>query len=304
MTALLGFVKTLLKGIVVGLGAITPGLSGSVLLVIFGLYQRALDSISTIFKFKNLKKNILFLVPLALGIGTGMIIFSNIALYFFDRFSMQTRFTFFGLVVGTLPLFIREVTKEKRNEGKKFPLGYVFIILGAAAFGLLLTYGVRVEFPQMQVLNPITAVLLGLVVAASYIIPGIDSAVILTYFGMYDIWLSTVGSLKGIIKFEQEIFNLDFLLKTALPLGIGLATGVLLIATAINLLLKRHYTVTFSIIFGLFVSIIPNLLKDPSCALAFNGKTAISLVLMVIGFFISLFLSDLENNLKRLKIKK
>ena len=62
MFAFKGFITTYLKGIVVGLGAITPGLSGSVLLVIFGLYHKALDSISTI--FKNFKKNLAFLIPL------------------------------------------------------------------------------------------------------------------------------------------------------------------------------------------------------------------------------------------------
>ena len=102
MTALKEFFTTLAKGIVVGLGAITPGLSGSVLLVIFGLYHKALNAISTI--FKNFKKNLLFLIPLALGIGTGMLLFSKIAQFFLNNYEMQTRFTFLGLVVGTIPL--------------------------------------------------------------------------------------------------------------------------------------------------------------------------------------------------------
>ena len=56
-----------LKGTVVGIGGITPGLSGSVLLVIFGLYQQTVDSIGNL--FKDFKKNLLFLVPLVLGMG-------------------------------------------------------------------------------------------------------------------------------------------------------------------------------------------------------------------------------------------
>ncbi len=293
MTALLEFVKTLLKGIVVGLGAITPGLSGSVLLVIFGLYHRALNAISTI--FKSFKKNILFLIPLAMGIGIGMLTFSKIAQYFLGNFEMQTRFTFLGLVVGTIPLFIREVTKEKRSEGKKFPKRYIFLILGATAFGLLLTYAGGVGFSEIKNPNILQAIILGLVVAASYIIPGVDSAVILNYFGMYKLWLS-VADLDNLLQ-------LDFFLKIALPTAVGLAIGVLLISSLINFLLKRYYTITFSVIFGLFISIIPNLLNE-SCVLALNGKTAVSLTLMIIGFCFSLFVSDLENNLKRFKFKK
>ncbi len=293
MTALKEFLTTLLKGIVVGLGAITPGLSGSVLLVIFGLYHKALNAISTI--FKSFKKNLLFLIPLAMGIGTGMLMFSKIAQFFLTNFEMQTRFTFLGLVVGTIPLFIREVTKEKKSEGKKFPKRYIFLILGATAFGLTLSYMGGVGFKEISNPNILQAVVLGLVVAASYIIPGVDSAVILNYFGMYKLWLS-VADLDNLLQ-------LDFFLKIALPTAVGLAIGVLLISSIINLLLKRYYTITFSVIFGLFISIIPKLLNE-SCVLGLNGKTAISLALMVIGFCLSFFLSDLENNLKKLKIKK
>lgn len=292
MTALKDFFKTLAKGIVVGLGAITPGLSGSVLLVIFGLYHKALESISTI--FKNFKKNLLFLIPLALGIGTGMLMFSKIAQFFLNNFEMQTRFTFLGLVVGTIPLFIREVTKEKRSEGKKFPKRYIFLILGATAFGLTLSYMSGVGFKEISNPNLLQSVVLGLVVAASYIIPGVDSAVILNYFGMYKMWLS-VADLDNLLQ-------LDFFIKIALPTAVGLAIGVILISSIINFLLKRYYTITFSVIFGLFISIIPKLLNE-SCVLGFNGKTAISLLLMVIGFCFSFFLSDLENNLKKLKKK-
>lgn len=293
MAFLIEFVKTLLKGIVVGLGAITPGLSGSVLLVIFGLYQKALNAISTL--FKNFKKNLVFLIPLALGIGSGMLIFSGIARYFLDNFEMQTRFTFLGLVVGTLPLFIREVTKEKKAEGKKFPKRYIFLILGATATGLLLSYFGNVNFPQIESPTFLQSILLGLVVAASYIIPGVDSAVILNYFGMYNTWLNML---------HLDNLKIDgFILKQALPTGVGLIIGVILISTLINFLLKRYYTITFSVIFGLFISIIPKLLNE-SCVLELNGKTAVSIVLMLMGFAFSFFVSDLENNLKRLKIKK
>ena len=112
--------KTLLKGIIVGIGGIAPGLSGSVLLVILGLYQKALNAISTL--FKNFKKNIAFLIPLIIGFGIGVLIFSKVVDFFLNNFEMQTRFTFLGLVLGTIPLFFKEV---KRNGfSKKY---YIFI---------------------------------------------------------------------------------------------------------------------------------------------------------------------------------
>lgn len=99
--------KTLLKGIIVGIGGIAPGLSGSVLLVILGLYQKALNAISTL--FKNFKKNIAFLIPLIIGFGIGVLIFSKVVDFFLNNFEMQTRFTFLGLVLGTIPLFLKKL---------------------------------------------------------------------------------------------------------------------------------------------------------------------------------------------------
>ena len=54
------------KGIIVGLGGVAPGLSGSVLLIIFGLYQKTLDALGSL--LKDFRKNIRFLLPLVVGI--------------------------------------------------------------------------------------------------------------------------------------------------------------------------------------------------------------------------------------------
>ena len=88
--------KTLLKGIIVGIGGIAPGLSGSVLLVILGLYQKALNAISTL--FKNFKKNIAFLIPLIIGFGIGVLIFSKVVDFFLNNFEMQTRSMFINSI--------------------------------------------------------------------------------------------------------------------------------------------------------------------------------------------------------------
>ena len=101
------------KGIVVGLGAVAPGLSGSILLVIFGLYRKTIEAISTL--FKNFKKNMLFLIPLGFGILGGIFLFSKLVDWLLINFEMQTRFTFLGLIIGSVPLFWREVRHNGYN---------------------------------------------------------------------------------------------------------------------------------------------------------------------------------------------
>ncbi len=266
-----------LKGIIVGIGGIAPGLSGSVLLVIFGLYQKTVNAIGTL--FKNFKKNLMFLVPLFLGFGVGVLLFSKVVDYLLNNYEMYTRFAFLGLVLGTIPLFYKEVKKEGFKN--KY---YIFIIL-SAIFGFTLFYLNKNLFPAITEPNIFQSALLGFAVAGSSIIPGVDSAVILSSLGLYELYVSSLA---------------NFDLSVLIPAGFGLVIGVLVISFIINQLIKRYYTATFSIIFGLFLSIIPNVLNS-SCAIGLNVNSIISIIIMIIGFGISYFLGDINGNIKKLK---
>ena len=269
--------RNFLKGIIVGIGGIAPGLSGSVLLVIFGLYQKTVNAIGTL--FKDFKKNILFLIPLFLGFGVGVIIFSKIVDYFLNNFEMYTRFAFLGLVIGTIPLFYKEVKKEGFNKK------YYILIIAAAICGFSLFFVNKDFFPQVTDPNLFQSVILGVAVAGSSIVPGVDSAVILSSLGLYELYVSSLASL-----------NFSILI----PAGVGLVVGALVISFIINKLIKRFYTATFSIIFGLFLSIIPNVLNE-SCKIGFNAQSVIAIIIAIIGFGVSYFLGDIKGNIEKSK---
>lgn len=292
--------KNFFKGIVVGLGGVAPGLSGSVLLVIFKLYQKTITAISSTIKdalafivlfFKNIKnpkalkgskelksilENLKFLIPLVIGIGIGVVLFSTLVDTLLNTFPAYTRFAFLGLILGTLPLFYREVKKEGFNNK------YYIIMAVALAFGLVLM--------NISDITPVTdpnllqSMTLGFCVAASSIVPGIDSAAILTALGLYGLYVSSIASF-------------DF--AVLLPAGVGLAVGVLVISFAINKLLSKYYTLTFSVLFGLFISIIPEVVKDESCYALKGSQIAIAVVLLVVGFIFSLVFSNLEVIVKK-----
>ncbi|MFR7820664.1 MAG: DUF368 domain-containing protein [Candidatus Pseudoruminococcus sp.] len=252
-------------------------MSGSVLLVIFGLYQKTLNAISTL--FKNFKKNVIFLIPLIIGFGIGVLIFSKVVDFFLNNFEMQTRFTFLGLVLGTIPLFFKEV--KKNGFSKKY---YIFIV-AAACVGITLFSLNSGAFPQIKNPNFLQAVLLGVAVAASSIVPGVDSAVILSTFGLYELYVSSLA-------------NLNF--RVLIPAGFGLLIGAFLISFIMNVLVKNFYTATFSIIFGLFISIIPSVLNE-SCVLSLNTTSAISILFLILGFIVSFYLGDIQKNNERIK---
>lgn len=268
------------KGIAIGLGAVAPGLSGSILLVIFGLYRKTIAAISTL--FKNFKQNLLFLIPLGFGILGGIYLFSKLVDWFLINYEMQTRFTFLGLILGSVPLFWREVRKFGFNKK------YYIVIALSLAVGIFLFGFNRNFFPVVNNPNLLQSVVLGIVVAASYIVPGIDSAAVLSALGMYDLWV-------------RSLANLDF--KILIPAAVGLVFGVLVISFIINMLISKCYTLTFSVIFGLFISVIPSVLNE-SCVVELNIKTVISFILLILGFISSLAFSNWETILKKYKKHK
>ena len=258
-----------LKSILVGIGAVAPGLSGSIMLVIFNLYERVIEAIDTI--FKDFKKNVIFLLPIFSGLSFGILIFSRLVNHLLINFEMQTRFTFLGLVLGTIPLLKKQV--QKKGFEKKY---YIFM-LGAFLVGVSLFLNPRL-FNEIVDPNVFQKMFIGVTIALSSIAPGVDSAVMLSALGLYRIHINAVASLN---------FNV------LIPAGVGLTIGILLFSNIMNKLLKKYYTLTFSIIFGLFISIIPRILNE-SCYLSFDFKSLVSILLLILGFISSYLLSKLE----------
>mgnify|MGYP003369574972 CR=1 FL=1 len=261
-----------LKGIIVGIGGIAPGLSGSILLVIFGLYNKTIEAIGTL--FKDIKKNLKFLVPLFLGFGVGVFLFSKIVDYFITNYEMYTRYTFLGLVLGTIPIFYKEVKKE--GFSNKY---YIFMVI-SFILGFSLFFFNNNLFPTVTNPNLVQSVILGIAVAGSTIIPGVDSAVILSSLGLYELYVSSIAELN---------------FSVLIPAGFGLIIGALIISFFVNKLIKRYYTASFSVIFGLFLSIIPNILNE-SCTLSFNINSIISIILVILGFSISTVFGKLKDS--------
>ena len=257
------------KGIIVGLGGVAPGLSGSVLLIIFGLYQKTLDALGSL--LTNFRKNLRFLIPLVAGMFLGVLLFSKVIDFFLSSFEMPTRFCFLGLILGTLPMVWQEVKKE--GFSRKY---YGVIALAAVAGTWFFTVNPN-AFPQVTDPTLLQKLLLGVAVAATAIIPGVDPAVFLSTLGFYEMYVSALA-------------NVD--LGILIPMVGGLAVGAVAISFSMSLLFRRFYTASFSVIFGIFLSMIPNMLTE-NCVLGWDVPSALSVLVLVLGFFVSWFLGDL-----------
>jgi len=260
-----------------GIGGVSPGLSGSVLLIIFGLYRQTLDYLGTI--VKDFRRKIRFLLPLLLGMAVGVLLFSKLIDFCLERFEMPTRFCFLGLILGMLPMVWRQVRKEGMRRWH-----YALIALVAVGGYFLLT-AEDAGFPQLTRLDLVQSVLLGIAVAATVIIPGVEPAVLLSTLGLYEVYVDSLA-------------NLNF--QVLVPMALGLAAGAVAISFVMSKLFSRFYTPTYCVIFGIFLAMIPNMLTE-GCVLRLDGRSLCAALLMLLGFGVSFWLGDLENNNRRLR---
>lgn len=127
----LKFIKNIFKGICIGAGAILPGISSGVLCVIFGIYDKLIESILGL--FHNFKKNFLFLLPIGIGGIIGIILLGNILEFFLHAYSMPTKYAFMGLILGSIPLLIKKI-----HTHQNFRIHYLIYTIIAFGIGLLM----------------------------------------------------------------------------------------------------------------------------------------------------------------------
>ena len=270
-----GFLNVV-KGIFIGAGAIVPGVSSGVLCVIFGIYEKLLDAVLNF--FKDIKQNIKFLFPIALGVGIGVLLFSNMLNYLLYEFPIQTKSIFIGLIIGTIPSLIREV-----NEKEGFKPQNVMYLLIALAIGIITV----VLENRMHIITNVDnmsimyLVMCGAIMSVGIVVPGVSSTIILMLLGVYSVYLQSVANLY---------------LPVLIPLGIGLILGSIIVMKLTKKLLETYYSQTFYSIIGFTIGSIFVLLPQ--------GMTMIEQVLCVLCIILGVYISHIPNVIKDFKTSK
>ena len=135
-------------------------------------------------------------------------------------------------------------------------------------------------FPQVTDPTLFQSIILGVAVAATAIIPGVDPAVLLSTLGYYEIYVGALANIQ---------------LSILIPMAGGLAFGAIGISLGMSLLFRYFYTASFSVIFGIFLSMIPNMLNE-NCVLGWNIQSVFSVLLVILGIYVSYYLGKLEDN--------
>lgn len=268
-----------IKGFIMGIANVIPGVSGGTLAVILGVFKDFVGSISNI--FKSFKKSVLFLLPIVLGMGVAVVASSKLIETCLNYYPLATILFFVGLILGGVPILFNKI----KGEMKSIPNYIIFIIM--FSFILLFTFVIsgekNVELVSLTFIDYILLFIVGAVASASMVIPGISGSMVLMTVGYYN---SILAIISDIFNFENFWHNVSILI----PFGLGVIVGILLIAKLITFLLNKFEVKTYFAIFGfIFSSLIVIFFKNN---ISFNIiEFIIGLVLMVGGFLISYFIA-------------
>ena len=227
---LISWIIRLVKGMLVGIGAIVPGLSGGVLMVIFGIYEPLIKFLANL-KHKFIQ-NILFFLPIGIGGVIGVVAFSAVIDYAFSHFAAQFIWLFVGFIAGTLPSLWKTAGKEGRKT-------YHWIVLAVFAVGTFLFMRWMENIGNVTMTpNFLVWIMSGAIFALGMIVPGMSPSNFLIYLGLYQ-------------PMANGIKMLDF--GVIIPLMIGVVLCILVFSKLVAWLFKKAYPFMYHFILGIVV---------------------------------------------------
>ena len=231
-------IKLILKGFLVGLGKIIPGVSGSMFAITLGIYEQIILAITDF--FSNVKKHTYILFNFGLGILLAIILFSKMILFLLANYYNETMSLFLGLILGTLIPFTKNLKPHFSNI-------LIFLLFFTLTLSLSLITTTNTFIFNGSFINYIYTSLLGFIDALTSIIPGISGTAIYMLLGSYEYVLSILGN----------PFYLPFIIYT-----FGLIIGIIITSYFISYLFKHFKNSLYWAIFGLMLGSILLLLLN------------------------------------------
>ena len=280
---MISWIARMLKGMIIALGFILPGVSGGVLAAILGIYERMIRFLAHI--KENFIENVLYFTPVAIGMVLGIAAFSYPVNLLLDNYKIIVLWGFAGAIIGTIPSLIKESVKESdRDRADTVTFWLSFILSGIFLYSL---NGMVGTLPA----NFLSFVLAGALIALGILIPGLSPSNLLLILGLY------TPMLTGFKRLD--------LFGTFLPIGIGGALAVILFSKAMDYILKHYHSRVHHFIIGIVLSstlliVLPQ--SGNSESISYAGVSIFTLVLAAfffgLGIWLGIWMSQLEEKYK------
>lgn len=271
------FIVDIIKGMLVGVANVIPGVSGGTMMVSMGIYEKIIGVVNNL--FKDLKKSILTLLPIGIGLVLGVAVFSFVIPFCLEEYPFPTCFCFIGLILGGVPSIIAPAKESLVRENKKLSAGHiiVFAALFALAVGMAAMNETETSSASFE-LSPVFMLILfivGVVAAATMVIPGVSGSLVLMILGFYSGIMSSIsGFISSALNFDwQAILHYTGILA---PFGIGVVVGIFAVAKLIEWLFAKYPSFTYSGILGLIIA-------SPIAIIIKMGNKNINMFTVILG---------------------
>lgn len=227
----------LLKGMIIGVANLIPGVSGATLAFILKIYQPLLETLQNLPQALQLllslrvhafceKIKIDLVGPVLLGIIIGIILFADLLHFLLQNYTLFTFAFFFGLILASIFSIVQSI--------EKYSWKFFFCLILGIIFSFIISNSVPVQANE----SVFYLLLCGVAAMVAMIIPGLSGSYILILLGNYTLILESISTM------QIKIF-LSFLLGA----GIGLIVSVRMI----NWLFRNYYALCVSIISGILI---------------------------------------------------
>lgn len=227
--------KNLYRGFFMGISDLIPGVSGGTIAFLLGIYDELLRSISGIFS-RKWKQHIGFLLPLGIGIGTTLLLFSKVIEFLLREYYAPTQFFFVGLIIGVIPFLVRQAEVKTKFKGVHFFI--VIVVAIALASAAFIKPVDTTPITTLTMSNALGLFFAGWAGSMAMLLPGISGSFILLLLGVYSTAISALSTLN---------------IPIILVIGAGVIVGFIISSNAINYVLTHFKYATFAVILGLII---------------------------------------------------
>lgn len=258
------FLYRILCGFCLGISVFAPGISGSIMAIIMGIYDKLIEIMAN--PFKNLKQNIKFLFPMGIGAVISLVLFVLVFSYLFETYEKAVYMLFIGLIAGNLPMIYKEARK---SEFKWYYLvGSVIAVAVAFVIGVMSesagsTQGIIAGD------NFIYLAICGAVAGFASLVPGMSISMILIVMGVYD-------------KLIESAKSFDIVVIAVV--GIAFVVAMVLSSRLIKFIFEKFSGLAHFMVLGFLVGSIGGIL----CSLPSDGSNIAGVIMLVIGLAVSL----------------
>ena len=273
----MNFLFDIIKGMLIGVANIIPGVSGGTMMVSMGVYEKIIGVVNNL--FKDIKKSIITLLPLGIGMVLGVAVFSFIIPWCLEVYPFPTSFYFIGLILGGVPAIVKPAKESLHKEGKSISAPHLiaFAFFFALAVGMAAMNETQTSFANfdLNVGFMLTIFLVGVVSAATMVVPGVSGSLVLMILGFYEGIMSSIsGFISAVFAFDwAQIFYYVGILA---PFGVGFIVGIFAVAKLIEWLFEKFPSITYCGIIGLIVA-------SPIAIVIKMGHNNINAVTIIVG---------------------